>query len=144
MESANISKNYEETFEEYEQESPIRIQHILLIEDDENIRSILSTLLKEMGYDVEVAEDGEKGIKLFGQVSDFDLVISDIRTQNMDGNEVARYIRNSDKSSASLIAITGLPEEIQPEMSDYTLIKPFSLKEFGLMIRSFDLSLGQN
>ena len=75
-------------------------------------------------------------------MSDFDLVISDIRTQNMDGNEVARYIRNSDKSSASLIAITGLPEEIQPEMFDYTLIKPFSLKEFGLMIRSFDLSLG--
>jgi CheY-like chemotaxis protein len=142
MESANISKNYEEAFEEYEQESPLRIQRILLIDDDENIRSILSKLLKKMGYDVEVAEDGEKGIKLFGEVSDFDLIISDIRMPNMDGNEVARYIRNSDKSSASLIAITGFPEEIQPEMFDYTLIKLFNLKEFGLMVRSFDLSLG--
>ena len=65
MESANISKNYE-AFEGYEKESPLRIQRILLIDDDENIRSILSKLLKKMGYDVEVAEDGEKGIKLFG------------------------------------------------------------------------------
>ena len=114
------------------------MQHILLIDDDENIRSILSMLLKNIGYDVEVAEDGEKGIKLFDEMGDFDLVISDIRMPNMDGNEVARYIRNSDKSSASLIAITGVPGEIQPETFDYSLTKPFSLKDFGHMVRSFD------
>jgi CheY-like chemotaxis protein len=113
---------------------------ILFIDDDENIRSILSKLLKKMGYDVEFAENGERGIKLFDERGDFDLVVIDIRMQDMDGNEVARYIRNSDKSSASLIAITGFPEEIQPEMFDYTLIKPFSIKDFGFMIRSFDLS----
>jgi DNA-binding response OmpR family regulator len=140
MESVNIAKNYEEAFEEYEQESPYLMQRILLIDDDEDISSILSKLLKKIGYDVEVAEDGEKGIKLFDEVSDFDLVISDIRMPNMDGNEVARYIRNSDKSTTTLIAITGFPEEIQPEMFDYSLIKPFSMKEFGFMIRSFDLS----
>jgi CheY-like chemotaxis protein len=73
-------------------------------------------------------------------VSDVDLVISDIRMPNMDGNEVARYIRNSDKSATPLIAITGFPEEVQPEMFDYSLIKPFSIKDFGFMIRSLDLS----
>jgi DNA-binding response OmpR family regulator len=140
MESVNIAKNYEEAFEEYEQESPYLMQRILLIDDDEDISSILSKLLKKIGYDVEVAEDGEKGIKLFDEVSDFDLVISDIRMPNMDGNEVAKYIRNSDKSATLLIAITGFPEEIQPEMFDYSLIKPFSMKEFDFMIRSFDLS----
>jgi len=139
MESANIARNYEEAFEKYEQESPSRMQRILFIDDDDNIRSILSMLLKKMGYDVEVAEDGETGIKLFDERGDFDLIVIDIRMPNMNGNEVARYIRNSDKSSASLIAITGFPEEIQPEMFDYTLIKPFRLKEFGLMVKSFDL-----
>ncbi|UCH45197.1 MAG: response regulator [Nitrospiraceae bacterium] len=124
METANIANNYEETFEEYEQESPYLMQRILLIDDDEKVSSILSKLLKKIGYDVEVAEDGEKGIKLFDEVSDFDLVISDIRMPNMDGNEVARYIRNSDKSATPLIAITGFPEEVQPEMFDYSLIKP--------------------
>jgi CheY-like chemotaxis protein len=140
MESVNITNNYEETYEEYEQESPYLMQRILLIDDDENVSSILSKLLKKIGYDVEVAEDGEKGIKLFDEVSDFDLVISDIRMPNMDGNEVARYIRNSDKSATPLIAITGFPEEVQPEMFDYSLIKPFSIKDFGFMIRSLDLS----
>jgi CheY-like chemotaxis protein len=140
MDSVNIARNYEEAFEEYEQESPYLMQRILLIDDDKNIRSILSKLLKKMGYDVEVAEDGEKGIKLFDERGDFDLVVIDIRMQDMDGNEVAKYIRNSDKSGAPLIAITGFPEEVQTEMFDYTLIKPFSLKDFGYMVRSFDLT----
>ena len=112
---------------------------ILLIEDDQNIRYILSMLLKEIGYDVQVAEDGEKGIKLFDEIGDFDLVLIDIRMPNMDGNEVARYIRNSDKSGAPLIAITGDSDEVQPETFDYSLIKPFTLKDFALMVRSFDL-----
>ena len=116
------------------------MQRILLIDDDENVRCILSMLLKKIGYDVEVAEDGEKGIKLFNEMGDFDLIISDIRMPNMDGNEVARYIRNSDKSGVPLIAITGFRTEVQPEMFDYTLIKPFSLKDFGLIVKSFELT----
>jgi len=72
-------------------------------------------------------------------MGDFDLVISDIQMPNMDGNEVARYIRNSDKSATPLIAITGFPGDLQKEMFDYSLIKPFSLKDFDLMIRSFEV-----
>ena len=140
MESVSIAKNDEETFEEYEPESAYLTRRILLIDDDENIRAILSRLLKNMGYDVQVAEDGEKGIKLFDEMGDFDLVISDIQMPNMDGNEVARYIRNSDKSGVPLIAITGFRTEVQPEMFDYTLIKPFSLKDFGLIVKSFELT----
>ena len=139
MKSANIAKKYEECFEEYEQESPLLIQRILVIDDDENIRSILSMLLRKMGYDVTVAEDGKKGIKLFDEKGDFELVVTDIRMPNMDGNEVARHIRNSDKTDVTLIAITGYQEEVQTEMFDFLLIKPFSLKNFGLMVRFFDL-----
>jgi CheY-like chemotaxis protein len=110
---------------------------ILVIDDEPNIRSILSELLDDLGYDVEVADDGEKGIKLFDEMGDFDLVISDIRMPNMDGNEVARYIRNSDKSGTPLIAITGFPEELQMEMFDAFLSKPFNLRDLSHMIRSF-------
>ena len=110
-----------------------------MIDDDPNIRSILSRLLGGLGYDVEVAEDGEKGIKVFDEMGDFDLVISDIQMPNMDGNEVARYIRNSDKSATLLIAITGFPGDLHEEMFDYSLIKPFSMKEFSLMVESLDL-----
>lgn len=89
------------------------MHRILVIDDEPNIRSILSGLLNDLGYDVEVADDGEKGIKLLDEMGDFDLVISDIRMPNMDGNEVARYIRNSDKSELPLVAITAFPGEVR-------------------------------
>ena len=38
---------------------------ILIIDDDESTRVILSALLKDMGYNIETAEDGDIGIKLF-------------------------------------------------------------------------------
>jgi CheY-like chemotaxis protein len=110
---------------------------ILVIDDESHIRSMLSGLLDSLGYEVEVAEDGEKGIKLFDEMGDFDLIISDIRMPNMDGNEVARYIRNSDKSGTPLIAMTGFPEELQLEMFDAFLSKPFNLRDLSHMVRSF-------
>jgi two-component system response regulator ResD len=113
---------------------------ILVIDDESNIRSIIYKLLHASGYEVEVAEDGEKGIRLFHEMGDFDLVVSDIRMPNMDGNEVARYIRNSDKSGTPLIAMTGFPEELQMEMFDGILIKPFSLRDLIHMVDSFEKS----
>ena len=113
------------------------MRRILVIDDELHIRSILSRLLETLGYEVEVAEDGEKGIKVFDEMGDFDLIISDIRMPNMDGNEVARYIRNSDKSGTPLIAMTGFPEELQMEMFDGILIKPFNLRDLSHMVNSF-------
>ena len=112
------------------------MNRILIIDDNPNVRSILSRLLYAQGYDVEVAEDGKKGIKLFDEMGDFDLVISDIRMPNMDGNEVAKHIRNSDKIGTPLIAITGFPEESHMEMFDCILLKPFSLRDLSHMVQS--------
>jgi len=111
---------------------------ILVIDDEPNIRSTLSELLDELGYDVEVAEDGEKGIKLFDEMGDFDLVISDIRMPNMDGNEVARNIRNADKSELPLVAITVFPGEVQKDMFNCSLLKPFKVEELKIIVESFE------
>ena len=114
------------------------MHRILVIDDEQNIRSILFMILKELGYSVVVAEDGVKGIELFNKIGDIDLVITDIRMPNMDGNEVARYIRNSDKSDTPLIAITCFPEEIQNDMFDFSLAKPFKLQDLSRVVRSFE------
>ena len=114
------------------------MHRVLVIEDEPHVRSIISELLDELGYDVEVAENGDKGIKLFNEMGDFDLVISDICMPKMDGNEVAKYIRNSDKSDTPLIAMTGFSEKLQPEMFDALLRKPFHLSDFNQIIKSFE------
>ncbi len=104
---------------------------------------ILSMLLSDMGYVVEVGQNGEEGIQLFNDHSDIALVITDIRMPKMDGNEVARHIRASHRASTPLVAITGFPEEAQVNLFDYRLVKPFKLETLrGIVARMNDPAAG--
>ncbi|MEJ2724386.1 MAG: response regulator [Deltaproteobacteria bacterium] len=114
------------------------MQRILVIDDEPSIRSLISMMLKGLGYDVEVAEDGEKGIQLLRKPGNFDLVITDIRMPNIGGNEVGAYIRNSHKPHTPLIAITAYPEEVQKNIFDFSLTKPFKMKEVSRIVRSLE------
>ena len=55
------------------------MRRVLIIDDEEGLRTILSLFLTRQGYDVVVAENGQKGLKLCNKVPGFDLVITDIR-----------------------------------------------------------------
>jgi CheY-like chemotaxis protein len=113
------------------------MRRILIIDDEEDLRYILSMLLTEMGYDVVVAENGQKGMELFNKVPGFDLVITDIRMPGIDGNDIARFIRNSNRSDTPLVAITAYPEEIVDNVFDFVFTKPFKLEDFKEVVRSF-------
>lgn len=113
------------------------LRKILVIDDQKSIRTILSMLLTELGHHVDVAENGEEGIRLFNDHGDFDLIITDIRMPKMDGNDVARHIRNSDRANTPLVAITGFPEEAQMELFNCTLVKPFKLEDLRNIVAQF-------
>jgi CheY-like chemotaxis protein len=113
------------------------MRRILVIDDERSVRTIISMLLEELGYHVEVAEDGKEGIETFHRFEDVDLVITDIRMPNMDGNEVARQIRKSDRPMTPLVAVTGYIGELQMKLFDFALIKPFKLEELRNVIQSF-------
>jgi CheY-like chemotaxis protein len=82
-----------------------------------------------MGYEVEVAHDGQAGIECFDNSPDFDLVITDIRMPKMDGSEVARHIRGSDRPATPIVAITGFSDtDISIGFFDSLLMKPFDLE----------------
>jgi len=110
---------------------------ILVIDDLKSIRTILAMVLKELGQEVQLAEDGEKGIELLNGPSEFDLVITDINMPNKDGNEVARFIRSSHRSTIPVIAITGIPEEAEIELFNSTIIKPFKLENLRETVARF-------
>lgn len=114
------------------------MQRILLIEDDRSIRTIIAMLLRNLGHQVEIAEDGEKGIELFTRVGNFDLVITDIRMPRRDGNEVAKHIRTSERAKTPIAAITAYGDEVQKDMFNFSLLKPFRNEELITIIRSLE------
>ena len=68
------------------------MQRILIIDDECNIRMMMRVALSHSGFQVSVAADGVEGLQLFGDGSNFDLVLLDQRMPNMPGIEVQREI----------------------------------------------------
>jgi len=76
---------------------------ILVIEDEEDVRQLLSDILTNAGHDVEIAADGSQGIELF-EKKEFDLVLSDLGMPGMSGWEVAEKVKSiNDKVPVALI-----------------------------------------
>ncbi len=69
---------------------------ILLAEDDKALSSVLSAYLAESGHEIKCAEDGAAAYEAYCKGS-FDMLISDIMMPKMDGFELAREIRSSDR-----------------------------------------------
>jgi DNA-binding response OmpR family regulator len=102
--------------------------NLLIIEDNQAIRSMLARFLENEGYQVAESESGEEGLKLFEQ-NKFDLVLLDIMLPKMDGFEVCKEIRKH--SMIPIIMITGL----DVGADDY-IVKPFSHEEIAARIRA--------
>lgn len=105
-------------------------ERILIIEDEVPIQSILSELLTEAGYEIEVASDGLEGITKFREKS-FSLILLDIMMPKIDGYAVCEMIRK--ESNIPIIMLTALDEEeaqvkaFELKVDDY-ITKPFSIK----------------
>ena len=109
---------------------------ILLIDDDDQFRALLRKMLEKAGYDdIEEANDGRIGVKLFRQRS-FDLVITDIIMPDKEGIETIIELTD-DYPQIKIIAMSG-GGRIGPQ--DYletakrlgasrTLAKPFNYSE---------------
>ncbi len=78
---------------------------ILVIDDEEGIRLLISSILEKEGYEISLAEDGYKAVELFRKEV-FDLVITDIRMPGMDGIEVLKRLKEIDPD-AVVIILTG-------------------------------------
>src|SRR5580704_8230326 len=84
----------------------IRMQKILLVEDNEMNRDMLSRRLQRKGYCVVTAEDGEKGLLLARSESP-DLILMDINLPVMGGWEVTRLLKaNESTRHIPIIALT--------------------------------------
>ncbi len=86
-------------------------QRILIVEDDQYIRELYETLLKDSGYDVETANDGHEGLMKLSEDS-FDLVLLDVMMPNLDGIGVLKELHAKDKKlPAKIILLTNLAHD---------------------------------
>jgi DNA-binding LytR/AlgR family response regulator len=119
------------------------MKKVLIIDDDESIRESTQTLLEVVGYDVKVAEDGAKGIKLALEFIP-DIIICDIAMPIMDGYSVLNELgKNSKTSSIPFIFLTAkiemsdLKQGMQLGADDY-ICKPFTSSE---LLKSIEIRL---
>jgi DNA-binding response OmpR family regulator len=112
---------------------------ILVIEDDESVRLVVSLSLEKEGYDVEQVASGEEALE---KVIDFspDLVILDIMMPEMDGWEVLRLLKSNPLTVNIPICILTAKTEIRDMMyatqkgaADY-ITKPFTSKELSTRV----------
>ena len=100
---------------------------VLVIDDEDFILDVLQSSLAQCGFSVKTAVGGREGIKTFEQ-GKFDLVITDIRMPDIDGNSVGSYIRRSDRSATPIIGMSGTPWLSETAVFDKVLSKPFKLE----------------
>ncbi len=79
--------------------------HVLVIDDDEEHRTLVREILVRAGHGVEEAADGAQGLHLFGKRRP-DLVITDINMPGIDGHEVISALRVLHED-VPIIAISG-------------------------------------
>ncbi len=78
---------------------------VLVIDDQPDVRTLTDMLLKHLGYDVVLADNGWKGLELYRREHP-DVIVLDLIMPGMDGIEVLKQIRSVDLTQ-SVIVVTG-------------------------------------
>jgi DNA-binding response OmpR family regulator len=114
--------------------------HVVIIEDNADVRDALQLFLEASGHRVDVAEDGHTGVR---RVLDAlpDVVLVDIGLPGLDGYAVARAIRAALGQGIFLAALTGYGRADDRARAfnagfDAHLIKPVTFDTIELLLRS--------
>ena len=107
---------------------------ILIVEDDESVRSFTARAIQASGHQVETAEDGDEGLETIRKAAGgYDLVLSDIRMPAMDGIEMAKRAAG-EFPGLRILLMTGYAEQRERAADLQQIIidvvpKPFTLTE---------------
>ena len=112
---------------------------ILVVEDETKTSSFLRKGLRESGFTVDVANDGEEGLNL-ALIREYDLIILDVMLPGIDGWQIIRKIRNSRRDTPVLFltardAVQDRIKGLEAGADDY-LVKPFAFSELLVRIRT--------
>jgi CheY-like chemotaxis protein len=115
-----------------------RKRQVLVVDDNEAVREVLSKTLSYWGYDATLAGNGLEAGTLF-LTGDYDLVITDLQMPLMNGWELARLIKERSPNTPVMV-VSGACDETHWEKTnmrfvDAIILKPFKLKEIEGTLR---------
>lgn len=113
-------------------------QHVLIIDDEENMRHLLSVILKNAGYHVDAASDGLEGIQKCSK-ADYDFILCDIKMPKMDGMSFLKALEEKiDQTTVIMMSAYGTLDTAISAMKlgayDY-ISKPFHADEILLVLK---------
>ena len=124
----------------------IFLYKILLIEDEENIESFVKMELEYEGYEVDVCEDGIKGLEKAIE-NDYNLILLDLMLPNLNGLEVCRRLRKSKNTPIIMLtardSVMDKVSGLQTGADDY-VAKPFAIEELLARIEALLRRVNEN
>lgn len=112
---------------------------VLLVEDEQTLAMIIKDTLEGQGFLIHTAIDGEEGLRLFFDLPP-DVLVADVMMPRMDGFEMVRRIRQTDRRTPVLFltarsAVNDVVEGFELGANDY-LKKPFGMQELIVRIKA--------
>ncbi|NHI17852.1 response regulator transcription factor [Microbacterium excoecariae] len=111
---------------------------VLLVEDEPDLADPLAYLLQREGYEVEIADDGEKGLRMFREQG-ADVILLDLMLPGIPGTEVCRQVRTT--SAVPIVMLTAKDSEVDIVVglelgADDYVTKPYSSRELLARMRA--------
>jgi len=113
---------------------------ILIVEDEDSVRTFVVATLTDCGYEVCEAEDGEEALEILEEDEDFDLVISDVMMPIMDGPSMVSKARADLDFKAKVIFMSAYAETAVRDQLDVIegagyIQKPFTLRAIASQVK---------
>ncbi len=111
---------------------------ILIVDDDEQLKSMLAELLRLEHYDVDTACDGIEGLEMFGQ-EDYALIVLDVMMPRKNGFDTLKELRQSSSCPVIMLTARGEADDritgLEYGADDY-IAKPFNPRELLLRVQA--------
>ncbi len=123
------------------EEWPSMRPRVLVVDDEEPIRKIVSFQLEKAGYEVAACADGEEALRLVAE-SEPDLILLDVMMPNLDGYEVCKRLKSNYQTSHIPIIMVTAKSELENRLqgfedgaNDY-ITKPFAITELLVRVKN--------
>ena len=112
--------------------------HLLVVDDEENVRVTTAAILEQEGYRVETASDGREALDKINHQK-FDLVLTDLRMEDMDGSTLLNEIHTKHPSLVTVVltgyaSIESSIDALRQGVYDY-LVKPCVIEDLKRTVR---------